>query len=169
MKKLTQKIAIWIYALAPVVWINAQIRQFITVTWATHPWIRAWNIKKLMIDLEWNSATICSDPINGCVGDFAEDFGRQRELLYWELERISVDIPEILLETYDYFLQARYEILEAQYNNLPWNSDEWSEFDEARYYIEALPWENGKPRNEELYNELIQDLMYAESPEKLPF
>jgi len=74
-----------------------------------------------MVKEEWNNREICSDPMNGCPGDFAEASNHRSEQMYWKKERLGLDIPK-WFKTYVSMGIMDYEKKrERLYNQLPWN------------------------------------------------
>jgi hypothetical protein len=123
MKRKLETIAYWFFSLPIIARMSANWWYFNKHVWPKHPWVRAWVLKKEMLELHWHSASVCNDPMNGCPGDFAEDYGRQMNRMEWELHGIEADVPTILLNFYDYLLSARNDELERSYYSTPWNDE----------------------------------------------
>lgn len=78
--------------------------------------IRGYNELYAQFREEAHQATVCSDPMNGCPGDFAEDYGRKNHRTYMELE--SMKIPSWIQKIASTKGEKYYEHQMAQ---LPWN------------------------------------------------
>lgn len=102
-------------------------KQFIfTHTWGTDLGIDITmylDLSKKIIDQEAHSASVCSDPMNGCPGDFAEDYSREIRKLEREFESWPFKIPAFILAILDYQIHRHYKRAWESYNNLPWNQD----------------------------------------------
>lgn len=74
-----------------------------------------------MMDLEQHYACICSDPMNGCPGDFAEDGDRRMTRLQYEFDSYTFDIPKWVMPIIRRILRKHQEKLNKEYASLPWN------------------------------------------------
>ena len=113
-----ERMLLWIHSTRPILWINTNYWYFKKVTWPKHPWVQHYRIKQEIIKLEWDSCDICDDPMNGCPGDFAEDYYRRIRRL--QMIEDGLQTPRFINGLMDYFLQAYEDRREAQYNDLPW-------------------------------------------------
>jgi len=113
-----EKIIYWFLSIGIVMKINTELWYFKNTTWPNHPWVKAWTLKKELLELECHSASVCNDPMNVCTGDFAEYYSRQSNSMEHELW--SLNTPKWLDAIFDYFLQARSDELEESYYSAPW-------------------------------------------------
>lgn len=97
-----------------------------THTWGTdlaidiHKYLE---ISKKIIDQEVSTAMICSDPMNGCPGDFAEDGSRKIHSLECEFESWDFKIPSWILKILDKRIHKHYNKAWESFHNLPWNQE----------------------------------------------
>lgn len=84
-------------------------------------WVLYWIASKERMQAEYSLANICSDPMNGCPGDFAEDFHRRHRGDEYKIEYLEYRSWKLGIKIANHFLNKMHDRLEAEYNDLPWN------------------------------------------------
>lgn len=84
--------------------------------------VQYYKLSKLAMELDWDSAEICADPMNGCPEDFAEDFDRKVAGIYTIID--SLDVHPQLRKIADRMLWFYFYKRNRQFNELKliWNS-----------------------------------------------
>lgn len=83
--------------------------------------IKYYFFSKSLLEAHYHIACICSDPMNGCPGDFAEDFERKHRGDELKLYRLESSCFKFTKWIADQFLKKVELRLSAQYSELPWN------------------------------------------------
>lgn len=95
---------------------------------------RYYYLSKESIDHDIHSTSVCSDPMNGCPGDFAEAFGRESMSMRGELCSLEYGIPEFIKSRLDRKLHEYHDQqYKEQIESLPWLNGEWDEEPEVEF------------------------------------
>lgn len=86
-------------------------------------WLQYYEHSKYMIDSEHHISMICSDPMNGCPDDFAEDHNRRHRGDEMKYEYLRHKTWKWTRKIADYFLSKHQEKLNQEWDNLPWNQE----------------------------------------------
>lgn len=80
---------------------------------------RYYDLTNQIVDLRIKCMSICSDPMNVCPGDFAEDF--ERKINRVEMQRSCVNIPTEAMHIFNAYEPMYYEAKHEQcIDDLPW-------------------------------------------------
>lgn len=84
-------------------------------------WVQYYQVTKYEIESQHHLDCICSDPMNGCPGDFSEDFHQKHRGIQYKIEFLSYKAWKPGKMLANFLLKKLYEKLNAQYQELPWN------------------------------------------------
>lgn len=105
-------------------WLNIDIQNSVFRLYLEQKlpnWYLYLKYSKMAIDEEVSNACICSDPMNGCPGDFAEDSHRHQERLGYKIMQFKALANTLMLKLANWYLK-RYSIRAwKSYETLPWN------------------------------------------------
>lgn len=73
-----------------------------------------------LLENEFSCASICSDPMNGCPGDFAEDFGRKSSIIRNKIASVEFSLSKAIIDILGRVIYQEYSRLEYNYQQLPW-------------------------------------------------
>ena len=74
---------------------------------------------KALIDIQCHSYAVCTDPMNGCPGDFAEDFSRKQYRIEREIDTYPYAIPKPIRKILDFKLMLYQHKSLTQLRQLP--------------------------------------------------